>query len=762
MAKGQVKKQTQPENMVFALDIGTRSIIGIVGYVEEDKVKIIAIEREDHTERAMIDGQIENIDKVAMLAKRVKRRLESRLKVKLNQVCVAAAGRALRTKRADFEMELPGRQLIEDETISRLEAGAISKAEKAFDEENADGEDSRNFYLVGYTVCQYYLDEYLMSSLKDHRGKRIKVDLIATFLPSEVIESLYTTMRKIGLEIASITLEPIAAINAAIPENLRLLNLVMVDIGAGTSDIAVCTGGSVTGYTMATVAGDEITETIMKEYLVDFGTAEQMKAQLDTKNKIDYADILGLEHQVSKENILKTIQDATELLCREIAEKVLEVNGGVPSALFLAGGGSKLSGLKEGLTAALQMDEKRVAVAGNNFKANAYSDEYDLNNPEYATPLGIAVSSGLKLINDSFRVTLNGKSAKLFRSGSFTVLNLLMMNGYSFQDMLGRSGRDLVVTLNGKRKVFYGVPSQPAELFVNQKEGKLSQVINAGDCIDFTPAVHGIPARAFLGDIEGALECEDITLNGEHCPLETLLKGGDKIVMKPSKAQLAAAEESAKEEEEREEEPAAVVQEQAIINVGQMDEMQGTGSWKQEELNFEEEEETAPLLETEEEEQLPFSGIKEEKEILPAGYSPEIEEDFSVSVEQEATENTASSLEPEEAQVLAAEAGKEEETEKEIEPTAEKPEHSVDTEREGISANMPYKPSGELLFHLNGSPLRLPMKENNEPYYLMDMIQYSGVDLKNPKGRIELTVNGESGMFQQELKAGDNIFIQEE
>ena len=414
MAKGQVKKQVQPEDMIFALDIGTRSIIGMVGCVEEDKVKIIAIEKEEHTERAMIDGQIENIDKVAMLAKRVKRRLESRLKVKLSQVCIAAAGRALRTKRADYELELPRSQVIDDETISRLEAGAIERAEKAFDAENETENDSRNFYLVGYTVCQYYLDQYMMSSLKDHRGRKIKVDLIATFLPSEVIESLYTTMRKCGLEIASITLEPIAAINAAIPENLRLLNLVMVDIGAGTSDIAACTGGSVTGYTMATVAGDEITEIIMKEYLADFGTAEEMKAQLETKKVIEYKDILGLSHKVSREDILQRIQEASELLCREIAEKILEVNGKAPSALFLAGGGSKLAGLKEGLTAALKMDENRVAIAGNNFGANAYSDEYDLNNPEYATPLGIVISSGLNMVNDSFRVTLNGKSAKLF------------------------------------------------------------------------------------------------------------------------------------------------------------------------------------------------------------------------------------------------------------------------------------------------------------------------------------------------------------
>ena len=408
----------QGNDMIFALDIGTRSIIGMIGIVEENKVHITAIEREEHAERAMIDGQIENIAKVSALAEKVKKRLEARVKTRLSRVCVAAAGRALRTRRADFELELPGTQLIDDEIISRLEAGAIGKAEEAFDAENEALNDSRRFYLVGYTVCQYYLDQYTMSDLKDHRGQHVKVDLIATFLPSEVVESLYTTMNKIGLEVASITLEPIAAINAAIPENLRLLNLALVDIGAGTSDIAACTGGSITGYTMATVAGDEITETIMKKYLVDFGTAETIKAQLLQEEPVTFTNILGFEQQISQEELLQSIQETSSILCREIADKILEINGNAPSALFLAGGGSKLAGLKDELTVTLGMDETRVAVAGNYFQANAWSAEYDLNNPEYATPLGIVISSGLNMINDSFRVMLNGRPAKLFRTGS--------------------------------------------------------------------------------------------------------------------------------------------------------------------------------------------------------------------------------------------------------------------------------------------------------------------------------------------------------
>ena len=235
-AQTKIPMREQTSDVVLAMDIGTRSIIGMVGVVEDGKVHIVAVEREEHAQRAMLDGQIENIEKVSVLAGKVKKRLEEKTHIRLTRVCVAATGRALKTKRAEYEMELPGTQLIDDEIISRLEAGAITRAEEAFDADNESAEDSRRFYLVGYTVCQYFLDQYMISNLKDHRGRQIKVDLIATFLPSEVVESLYTTMNKIGLEVASLTLEPIAAINAAIPENIRLLNLVLVDIGAGTSD----------------------------------------------------------------------------------------------------------------------------------------------------------------------------------------------------------------------------------------------------------------------------------------------------------------------------------------------------------------------------------------------------------------------------------------------------------------------------------------------------------------------------------------------
>ena len=253
-------EEQKKQNYVLALDIGTRSIVGVVGEPVDGRLKVLAVETAEHSVRTMIDGQIDNIRQVADLAKTVVKRLEDRLGVSLQKVCVAAAGRALQTQQGSFTLNLSAEQVIDDEIIGKLESGAVSNAEESLQ----SGEDTwKQLFLVGYTVTQYRLDNYPLTALQGHKGEAISADVVATFLPGEVVESLYTAMKDAGLQVTSMTLEPIAAMNAAIPAELRLLNLALVDIGAGTTDIAVCREGSVVGYTMATIAGDEITEAVM-------------------------------------------------------------------------------------------------------------------------------------------------------------------------------------------------------------------------------------------------------------------------------------------------------------------------------------------------------------------------------------------------------------------------------------------------------------------------------------------------------------------
>ena len=435
------KSEQAAPDVVFALDIGTRSIIGLVGRPEGEHLRVLAIEKEEHGKRAMLDGQIEDIDQVSKVARRVTDRLEAKLGFPLRQVCVAAAGRALRTERGRYNLHLPEVQRVTSELINQLESSAVSQAEETLSKNQTE---HQRFYLVGYTVSSYQLDRYPLTTLKGHNGQELDAEVVATFLPSEVVESLYAVMEGAGLEVSSLTLEPIAALNAVIPAELRLLNLVLADIGAGTSDIAVCREGSVVGYTMATTAGDEITENLMRRYLVDFKTAERLKLEVDAP-ELTYRDVLGLEQTLSGDELREVVQQSAQTLAKEISERILQINEGQPSALFLAGGGSKLSGLRELVAKCLDMDPKRVALAGNNYQITAISDEYELADPELATPLGIAVSAGLGLISDSYRITLNGKPAKLFRSGSLRILDILLMNGYTTADLVGRTGMSLNV-----------------------------------------------------------------------------------------------------------------------------------------------------------------------------------------------------------------------------------------------------------------------------------------------------------------------------
>lgn len=688
---------TQTDNSVFfALDIGTRSLIGVVGRMEGERVRVLAMDTLFHSKRAMIDGQIEDIGEVARMAGLLRSRLEERTGCCLEQVYVAAAGRALRTQRAEFELELPGRQRIDEELIGRLEAGAIEQAEQLFEEDVQE----RQFYLVGYSVVQYYLDNYMMSSLLDHQGKRIRAEIIATFLPAEVVESLYTAMNQAGLSVAGLTLEPIAAMNVAIPAKLRLLNLVMVDIGAGTSDIAACRDGSVTGYTMATVAGDEITETLMKEYLLDFETAEKIKEELDEKETIAFSDILGIEHRVDREEILKAVGTASGQLCQEIADRIVEVNGGCPSAVFLAGGGSRLAGLREGISRCLGLDEKKVAVAGGFYQMHCISEEGDLANPEYATPLGILVSAGLHLIHDNYRVFLNGSPARLFGSGTLTVRDVLMMNGYTYRDMVGSAGKNLVFTLNGERRSSRGTPSEPASLTINGKEAALADLVRPGDSIQFTPARKGQDVRMTAAQAAGISEEDTVILNGEPVSAGVYLNTGDVLVTEPGCAE------------------------------GEWTEREGASPAAAETLF--QPQEACPAGKTDGSEQKPDGLVPSQQD---GGRNPAPE---SVPEQPPASGHVPSLLTASEAAPRMSPSG----------PSS--PE-----------AAPGYMPPGQI-FSLNGQDIRLPRKEGGQPYYLMDMLSLTGIDFRSLDRPVTIQVNGREAEFLQPLKENDAIVIQVE
>ena len=91
------------QKVVFGLDIGTRSVVGTVGYMNDGQFNVIAQSVEKHQTRAMLDGQIHDIGKVAATIRLVKASLEQQTDIHLTDVCVAAAGRVLKTVRVNYD-----------------------------------------------------------------------------------------------------------------------------------------------------------------------------------------------------------------------------------------------------------------------------------------------------------------------------------------------------------------------------------------------------------------------------------------------------------------------------------------------------------------------------------------------------------------------------------------------------------------------------------------------------------------------------------
>lgn len=108
---------------LFALDIGTRSVVGIILEAEHNQYHVADILVKEHKERAMVDGQIHNVLYVAELINEIKQELEV-THGPLTKVSVAAAGRALKTEQASVTIDIKYRPIFTEDDINRFELQA--------------------------------------------------------------------------------------------------------------------------------------------------------------------------------------------------------------------------------------------------------------------------------------------------------------------------------------------------------------------------------------------------------------------------------------------------------------------------------------------------------------------------------------------------------------------------------------------------------------------------------------------------------------
>ncbi|MCD6253385.1 MAG: rod shape-determining protein [Thermotogae bacterium] len=517
----------------LSIDIGTRTVVGICSEFQGDRIKVSQVFTVEHAERAMLDGAIHDIEKVAEVVRKVKGEIESRAGEKFKSADVALAGRFLQTVIGEAALRLDRLTEITSQTVKHLEAMATKEAVAKLQSE-------REMYCVGYSPLFYTVDGEWIRNPVGHRASEVYVKVMATFLPRHIVDSMVLALKRADLHVGHLTLEPIAVLELLVPQDLRLLNLVILDVGAGTSDIAISKDGMVIGYAMIPNAGDEITEEICKNHLLDFQTAETVKRKLAQEAVITARDILGFETEFRSEELIREIEPVIDNITEEIAERIVSLNGRPPAAVLVVGGGAKVPGFTERLALKLDLPKNRVSLRSVESLDVVEDSTGELRGSEFITPVAIALA-GHKFVGGVFiSVTLNGKPVQLLPLGEKrSVLDLLLQNGYSLNEVIAKPAPSIVYEVNGELRIHRGERGKDAPVYINGKEASLRSTVEHGDEVVIGTPVNGHLEPLRIKDVIPCVEVEcsgeivrvypPVTIDGVSADLDTTVEDSMKI-----------------------------------------------------------------------------------------------------------------------------------------------------------------------------------------------------------------------------------------
>lgn len=702
------------KQLVFGLDIGTRNVVGTVGYKDGRDFYAVAQCVKEHETRAMMDGQIHDIGRVGATIAEVKRNLEGQLGEPLSEVCIAAAGRVLKTVTTTVEYEFPEETIVDLEALHTLDLLGVESAQEILREKN----DTRyKFYCVGYSVVRYYLNDELFTSLEGHKANKIAEEIIVTFLPEDVVDGLYSAVGIAGLEVANLTLEPIAAINVAIPEAFRMLNIALVDVGAGTSDICITKDGSIIAYGMIPCAGDEMTELIVQQYLVDFNMAEHIKLSSGTGEEIEFQDIMGITHKIASEEIWDLTEESVKKITNDIAEKIKELNGGKSvSAAFIVGGGGKIHGFTENLADDLGIQRERVALRGEEVMQSVHFVQEEVRkDPLLVTPIGICLNY-YEQKNNFIMVHFNGERMKLYDNSRLTVVDAALQAGFPNEKLFPRRGKAVQFTINGKQRVVRGEAGESAVIKMNGNPVGINTPLEPNCDITIEPSTEGSEAEFTIEQLdEYASAPITFFVNGKEINCEKFVEVNGKL--EPGSYRIQEND---------------VIETRNYYTLGQL----------------------AKVMDVE---------IDMEKDILvnnrPADFQTLVYENFEVEWSvlgyASAPVSKAQPAQPEEERTDSeggeeAEAGAfdTEKSEGTLSASVKVPEPGTEEKEKGNPV---------LVVMVNGRPVQLDKKES---YVFVDIFDYIDFDLAQSNGRgIVTKINGVDAQFTQSLQDGDRIDI---
>lgn len=345
---GQKAKESEGEQYVVGLDIGTEYVKALIGRVAGDTIEIIGVGRAHQDLSDMQAGAIADISSVVANCDQALSRAEDQAGVSVRTAVIGIAGELVKgtTTTVRVTRKLPDKplDLLEVEKIIKLvQSRAEAKAKKQLAWELGGKEvDVR---LVNSALVGIEIDGYKVTSPIGFQGRDVVVQLYTAFAPMIHIGALERTAQQLDLDLLAVAAEPFAVARSVIGNDANAsMSAVLMDVGGGTTDIAVINDGGVQGTKMFGIGGRAFTRSIERELSVSFVQAEELKVGLST-HKAPQSKVPAIEGALTK--TLDVWASGVELALSEFNNKLDHL----PHRLFLCGGGSSLDMLMDRLEA---------------------------------------------------------------------------------------------------------------------------------------------------------------------------------------------------------------------------------------------------------------------------------------------------------------------------------------------------------------------------------------------------------------------------
>ncbi|MEQ1766804.1 MAG: cell division protein FtsA [Methylotenera sp.] len=335
----------EDKNLIVGLDIGTSKIVAIVAELQpEGTVKVIGLGQ--HVSRGLKKGVVINIESTMQSIQRALEEAELMADCKINNVYTGIAGSHIKS------LNSHGMVKIKDAEVSQMDVDRVIETARAI----ALPADQQILHIL--------TQEFIIDGQEDVReplgmsGMKLEVKVHIVTGAVAAAQNIVKCIKRCGIEVSDLILQPLASSLAVLTEDEKELGVCLVDIGGGTTDIAVFKQGAIRHTAVVPIAGDQMTNDVAVAFRTPTQSAEDIKIKhgcalrqlADAREIVEVPGVDGREpRQLSVQTLAEVLEprvvELYELVLNELRRSGMEEM--IASGIVITGGSAMMRGMVE-------------------------------------------------------------------------------------------------------------------------------------------------------------------------------------------------------------------------------------------------------------------------------------------------------------------------------------------------------------------------------------------------------------------------------